>query len=113
MSDHTEKMLRDWFAFMVPFYIEDVRRSGKDPFEEARRLNDDPAFMERLMLCEDMMFGGKDRRRSKDAYAEVIALLSFAPGGVKTWGLHFEAARGPFFVERVGDLPVKQTQVVL
>lgn len=102
-EDAQTRVVRDWFAFMVPFYIEHLRKSGKDPIQEARRMNADSAFMERILMCEDMLFGGKDRKRSKEAYAEVIAVLSFMPGGVKTWGLHFEAARGPFYCQRLPD----------
>lgn len=99
--DAHERMLRDWFAFMVPFYIEDFRRSGACPSAECRRLNADPDFMERILMCEPMLFGQKDVKRSKDAYAHLIAVLSFMPGGIKTWGLHFEAARGPWYVTRL------------
>lgn len=101
--DHHEQMLRDWFTFMVPFYIEDFRKTGLSFQEEAQRLNADPDFMERILMCEPMLFGLPDTRRSKDAYAHLIAVLSFAPGGIKTWGLHFEAARGSWYCARVQE----------
>lgn len=100
--------LRQYFAFMVPHCILDLQRRGvTSAQEEARRLYAEPGFMDRLTYCEDMLHApfGQDRRNSKLAYAEVIAAMSLMPGGVEAWGLHFDAARGPFYVKCLNAQP--------
>lgn len=107
-NDQRAEQLRQYFAFMVPHCIADLQQHGVvDAQAEAQRLYAEPGFMDRLTYCESILHGpfDQDRNNSKLAYAEVIAAMSLMPGGVEAWGLRFDAAKGPFWVERVGAAP--------
>lgn len=98
--------LQTYFALMVPHCILDLQKRGiTDAQAAAKDLYAQPGFMDRLTYCEDMLTGpfDQDRRQSKLAYAEVIAAASLTPGGVEAWGLHFDAARGPFYSRCVSE----------
>lgn len=108
-TDERAEQLRNYFALMVPVCILDLQCRGvTSAQEEARRLYALPGFMDRLTYCESMLHGpfDQDQNNSKLAYAEVMAALSLMPGGVEMWGLHFDAARGPFYCRRVTTNPI-------
>lgn len=83
-------LLRDALQVAVPLWCAEV-----EPWDEAYRA-------ERRAACslviasqgDNILFKGKKPGQSADAFnrlAEGIALLALAPGGVKLFGLHFEA----------------------
>ena len=41
--------------------------------------------------CADMLFGGKQAGREMALLCDMAAVMAFVPGGVKLFGLHFEA----------------------
>ncbi|OLV20135.1 hypothetical protein [Deinococcus marmoris] len=105
-NDKRAQELQIYFALMVPQCILDFQRRGiTDAQAAAKELYAQEGFQDRLTYCEDMLHGpfDQDRRQSKLAYAQVIAAASLTPGGVEAWGLHFEAARGPFYSSRTPE----------
>lgn len=77
-------------AVSAQLLIIHLREAG----EEARAMLRDRIVSGNLlqMHADDMLYGGKGAAESHAAYAALLALLSFAPGGVRFAGMSFCAA---------------------
>lgn len=84
------QLLRMSLEAAVPFLIEDLKRL---PWEEVSRLAHESA----QVVAEKgdiLLYGGSKKgetARAFNALARGVAALSFVPGGVTVFGLHFEA----------------------
>jgi len=74
----------------VPLWIAEARRWSESEREAARR--------ECLQVIaergDEILYRSTRKGRSAEAFnalAKAVALLAFAPGGVRVFGLHFEA----------------------
>ncbi len=97
------ELLRLMLQVAVPVWIERLREL---PFE---------TVLERARTCGELVAGpaGADiLYRSKaaggtatafNALAEGVACLAFSPGGVRIFGLHFEASRSNFSLDEAGE----------
>ena len=105
--------LRDFLSMTVPIRIVEIRQSGCDPLAEIAAFRSNPREMERLLLCEGTLFGAsaaQPDRHSTGALIHVLSLLAFMPGGVKAFGLHFDAAQSWFYC-RLIDEPYRMPSV--
>lgn len=84
-----ESLLKISLSAAVPLWIQQLKS------------RDWPCLIERAKICsqevaehgDNLLFGSKTRGESARAFnrfAEGLAILSMAPGGVKIFGLHFE-----------------------
>lgn len=109
-QDERAERLRLALAALVPLRIDEVRRSGVDPMEAIRRLCGEAAILEaleagrplpisseemvRLIMAEGLVAGGGSPG-ALPALVTALALLAFTPGGVRAFGLRFDASHYP------------------
>ena len=80
-------------AATVPLYMWEIERAGGPTPEQYASLSD---FSQMLGERGDtLLFGGKPGEAGSLAneLAHVIAVLSFVPGGIRIFGMHFEAKK--------------------
>ncbi len=111
-SDTTYTLLTCTLQLAVPLWIERLR--GR-PWEH---------IQQRAKVCSDtvahrgdvILYRGKKRGESAEAFnalAEGIACLSFAPGGVKVFGQHWEACLDADGSKRTGAALVPLLDTIL
>jgi hypothetical protein len=86
----TEALLAATLEVAVPMWIEQMR-SWPPERVQARAKELAPVI---ASTADNVLFRGKKRGQTAEAFnrlAEGVACLAFAPGGVKIFGLHFEA----------------------
>lgn len=85
----------------VPLYMMELERAGGPTPEQFAALSN---FSQMLGERGDtLLFGGKsgDAGALATELAHVVAVLSFVPGGIRIFGMHFEARKT---LESVGDV---------
>ena len=86
MSDHIKSTLVVSLEVAVPLWVERIR---------AGEVVDAPSIAQTIAEKGDvLMFGSKRKGEQAAVFNELakgIAMLSFCPGGVTTFGLHFES----------------------
>lgn len=93
MADVTEVLLQSTLACAVPLWIERLKREPWSHVQERTRVCGD-AIAE---TGDVILFKSKRKGKTAEAFnrlAEGVACLAFAPGGVRVFGLHFEAKHG-------------------
>lgn len=119
-QDDRAERLRLALAALVPLRIDEIRRSGVDPMEAIARLRGDAEIQAALaagapvpvgrpdtdpfIFAEGLVAGGGSKG-SLSAVVNVVALLSFALGGVRAFGLRFDTSHHP------GTAPLRQSSV--
>jgi len=86
----TESLLTIALSAAVPLWIEELRRRPWSYVAERARA----CAQEVAEHGDVVMYRSKKKGQSAAAFnrlAEGVACLAFAPGGVKTMGMHFEA----------------------
>lgn len=98
VPDHRLELLRLHLSTTVPFLIMEWERIGGPSPSNLDAARNSPFVMEG---ADSAMFNS-DAREGKGYwtwFTECVALLAFAPGGVRLAGLHFEAAAPPLVDE--------------
>lgn len=83
MSDDT--LLKAFLETSVPLYAQEIITQGEVPWEDGHEISN--------LLGEkgdQVLFKGKETAKIANELARGIAILSFVPGGINTFGLHFE-----------------------
>jgi hypothetical protein len=90
MSDNTKlALLQASLGAAVPLWIEQWRgRSYEERAERVKELGGIVAHEGDNILFRSKKKGGTSR--AFNALAESVAIMSFQPGGIKLFGLHFE-----------------------
>ena len=86
-SSPDSDLMTTTLSVAVPMWIERMRGMS---FEERKALGDAQPILER---GDVLMFGSKKRGEVAEVFNTLacnIAILSYAPGGVDCFGLHFE-----------------------
>lgn len=85
-----DSLLKIALSAAVPLWIEELKNKPWAELQEQAKAAADVVASKGDLL----MFRGKKKGESAlafNALAKGIAILSFAPGGVTTFGMHFEA----------------------
>lgn len=90
IGDANSELLKAHLAFIVPLRIIEIRQEGREWTEHMARVRTYmPDILERGELLFHYEKGTSNRLASK--VADAIAVLSFVPGGISLFGLHFES----------------------
>lgn len=91
-----ETLLAPMLALAVPLLIAELAQHGGPTAEDYARVasyGDDLAFH-----GDDLLYVSRKQGETAHCFqqvAEAIAVLSFCPGGITVFGLHFEAGGSP------------------
>ena len=89
-EDTTQELIRATLELSVPLWIEHLKREPWKSIDERR----DTLVSMIAAHGDDILYRSRkkgDTANAFNALAETVAILSFAPGGVTAFGLHFEA----------------------
>jgi hypothetical protein len=91
-----ETLLAQTLALAVPLLITEIAQRGGPTDEDYARI---ASYTDDLAVHgDDLLYAsrkpGETARRFQQV-AEAIAVLSFCPGGITVFGLHFEAGSSP------------------